>query len=97
MSRTLKKCEKQLPAAYNVRFSSTSFKFLNPHAFIKSHKPLAMSFIPLLIDNYYVCITCFWWLEQILGGYVALDSDWSMSSLSCQPNQSQSEVALQNF
>lgn len=55
-----------------------------------------MPFIPLLIDNY-VCVTCFWWLEQILGGCVALDSDWSMSSLSYQPNQSQSEVALQNF
>ena len=96
MLRTLKKCEKQLPAPYNVRFSGTSFKFLNSHALIKSHKPLAMPFIPLLIDNY-VCITCFWWLEQILGGCVALDSDWSMSSLSCQPNQSQSEVALQNF
>ena len=71
----------------------TSFKSLNSHALIKSHKPLAMPFIPLLN----VCITCFWWLEQILGGCVALDSDWSMSSLSCQPNQSQSEVALQNF
>lgn len=96
MLRTLKKTEKQLPAPYNVRFSSTSFKFLNPHTLIKSHKPLAMPFIPFLVDNY-VCITCFWWLEQILGGCVALDSDWSMSSLSYQPNQSQTEVALQNF
>ena len=96
MLRTSKKCEKQLPAPYNVPFSSTSFKFLNPHALIKLHKPLAMPFIPLLIDNY-VYITCFWWLEQILGGCIALDSDLLMSSLSCQPNQSQSEVALQNF
>ena len=96
MLRTLKKCEKQLPAPYNVRFSSTSLKFLNPHTLVKSHKPLAMPFSPFLVDNY-VCITCFWWLEQILGGCVALDSDWSMSSLSYQPNQSQSEVALQNF